>query len=86
MPRLQMQSSAKLDVLLEYTPMANKCALCDKGQDVGHSVSHAKNRSQRIRKPNLHAHRMQIGESKLRLMLCTKCLRKVKMALPAKGE
>lgn len=58
--------------------MANACDLCGKKRDVGHNVSHAKNRTQRIRKPNLHAHRMQMGESKLRLKLCTKCLRSVK--------
>lgn len=60
--------------------MANACDLCGKKRDVGHNVSHAKNRTQRIRKPNLHSHKMQIGESKLRLRLCTKCLRSVKAA------
>lgn len=60
--------------------MANACDLCGKKRDVGHNVSHAKNRTQKIRKPNLHAHRMQMGESKLRLKLCTKCLRSVKAA------
>jgi large subunit ribosomal protein L28 len=58
--------------------MANACDLCGKRRDVGHNVSHAKNRTQRIRKPNLHAHRMQMGDSKLKLKLCTKCLRSVK--------
>ncbi len=58
--------------------MANKCDLCGKKRDVGHNVSHAKNRTQRVRKPNLHAHRMLVGETKLRLKLCTKCLRTVK--------
>ena len=60
--------------------MANACDLCGKKRDVGHSVSHAKNRTQRIRKPNLHSHnlRAQAGMPKLRLRLCTKCLRSVK--------
>ncbi len=58
--------------------MANVCDLCKKGRDVGHNVSHAKNRTQRVRKPNLHTHRMQMGEGTLRLKLCTKCLRSVK--------
>lgn len=80
--------------------MANACDLCGKKRDVGHNVSHAKNRTQRIRKPNLHAHRMQIpaspsatqgtGTTSLRLKLCTKCLRTVKAgavapAVPAIG-
>ena len=59
--------------------MANACDLCGKKRDVGHSVSHAKNRTQRIRKPNLHSHKTQLGESKLKLKLCTKCLRSVKL-------
>ncbi len=60
--------------------MANACDLCGKKRDVGHNVSHAKNRTQKIRKPNLHAHRMSMGESSLKLKLCTKCLRSVKSA------
>ena len=70
--------------------MANACDLCGKKRDVGHNVSHAKNRTQRIRKPNLHAHKMQIptsstatqgtGATSLKLKLCTKCLRSVKAA------
>ncbi len=59
-------------------PMAYACDLCGKHRDVGHNVSHAKNRTRRVRKPNLHAHRMKLGESTLRLRLCTKCLRMVK--------
>lgn len=58
--------------------MANVCGLCGKKRNVGHNVSHAKNRTQRVRKPNLHAHRLRIGERSLRLMLCTKCKRMVK--------
>ena len=66
--------------MVNYVPMANACDLCGKKRDVGHNVSHAKNRTQKIRKPNLHAHKMQMGESKLKLKLCTKCLRSVKAA------
>ena len=66
--------------MVNYVPMANACDLCGKKRDVGHNVSHAKNRTQKIRKPNLHTHKMQMGESKLKLKLCTKCLRSVKAA------
>lgn len=61
--------------------MANVCAVCGKGRDVGHNVSHAKNRTQRIRKPNLHVHKIKVGEVGIRVKLCSKCLRLVK-----KGE
>lgn len=60
--------------------MAYKCDFCGKKRDVGHNVSHAKNRTQRIRKPNLHTHRLQTAEGKLKLLLCTKCLRTIKAA------
>lgn len=58
--------------------MAYACNICGKKRDVGHNVSHAKNRTQRIRLPNLHTHRLQTAEGKLKLLLCTKCLRSVK--------
>lgn len=58
--------------------MANRCDLCDKKRDVGHSVSHAKNRHRKIRKPNLHTHRMPTPEGKVKMRLCTKCKRLVK--------
>ncbi|HCS78193.1 TPA: 50S ribosomal protein L28, partial [Patescibacteria group bacterium] len=34
-----------------------KCANCGKGIMIGHRVSHAKNRTRRIFKPNLHKSR-----------------------------
>ncbi len=58
--------------------MANVCELCGKKRDVGHNVSHAKNRTQRIRKPNLHTHRLVTPDGKIKTRLCTKCLRTVK--------
>lgn len=61
--------------------MANACDVCGKRRDVGHNVSHAKNRTRRIRMPNLHTHRLATPEGKLKMRLCTKCLRMVK-----KGE
>lgn len=46
----------------------------------GHNVSHAKNRTQKIFRPNLHAVRIQVGSTMKRMKLCTKCLRMVKKA------
>lgn len=60
--------------------MANTCDLCSKKRDVGHNVSHSKRRTQRIRKPNLHAHNLMTDEGKVKMSLCTKCLRMVKSA------
>lgn len=53
--------------------------ICSKKRDVGHSVSHSKRRTQRVRKPNLHAYTMRMtGESAVKMRLCTKCLRAIK--------
>jgi large subunit ribosomal protein L28 len=53
----------------------NKCANCGKGIMYGHNVSHAKNRTRRIFRPNLHEARVLIGTTRRRMKLCTKCLR-----------
>ena len=50
-----------------------KCDNCGKGVMYGHNVSHAKNRTRKIFKPNLHTFKG--------MKYCTKCLRKVKGAL-----
>ncbi len=55
-----------------------KCYNCGKGIMVGHNVSHAKNRTRRIFKPNLHPARMNVDGRALRVRLCTKCLRELR--------
>lgn len=55
-----------------------KCYNCGKGIMVGHNVSHAKNRTRKIFKPNLHAARLNVGGTSLKVRLCTKCLRMMK--------
>lgn len=55
-----------------------KCDNCGKGIMYGHNVSHAKNRTRRIFKPNLHSARILIGAGYKTMKLCTKCLRLLK--------
>lgn len=55
--------------------MANTCAYCGKTFDVGHNVSHAKNRTQRIRRANLRVRRVVEEGGIVRRALCTKCAR-----------
>lgn len=55
-----------------------KCANCGKGVMYGHEVSHAKNRTKRLFKPNLHSARIVIDGIGKRVRLCTKCLRLLK--------
>ena len=61
-------------------PMATgyKCFNCGKGIMVGHNVSHAKNRTRKVFKPNLHKTRLIVDGRSMRVRLCTKCLRVVK--------
>ncbi len=55
-----------------------KCQNCGKGSMYGHKVSHAKNRTKRLFKPNLHTTRVTMNGISKRAKLCTKCLRKIK--------
>jgi len=55
-----------------------KCDNCGKGIMIGHNVSHAKNRTRRIFKPNLHSARVLVNGLSKKMKLCTKCLRTAK--------
>lgn len=63
--------------------MAMKCFKCGKGVMYGHRVSHAKNRTNRIFKPNLHNARILVNGAGKRVRLCTKCLRRAKKPIYA---
>lgn len=52
-----------------------KCGSCGKGVMYGHNVSHAKNRTRRIFKPNLHKAKVLVNGVGKTMRLCTKCLR-----------
>ncbi|HAV15335.1 MAG TPA: 50S ribosomal protein L28 [Candidatus Pacebacteria bacterium] len=53
----------------------NTCYTCHKTADFGHLVSHAKNRHAHMRKPNLHHAHMMVNGVKIRVLLCTTCIR-----------
>ncbi len=55
-----------------------KCQACGKGVMYGHNVSHAKNRTRKIFKPNLHTFKG--------MKYCVKCLREVKGLKPARNS
>ena len=58
--------------------MAIKCDNCGKGVMYGHNVSHAKNRTRKIFKPNLQKTRILIDGVNKRMKLCTTCLKQLK--------
>jgi large subunit ribosomal protein L28 len=60
-------------------PMARKCDICGKGTVSGNKVSHAKNRTRRVWKPNLLKVQTMVGKTKTTLKVCTRCLRSGKV-------
>lgn len=58
--------------------MGLKCFNCGKGVMYGHNVSHAKNRTRKIFKPNLHSAKIVVNGAQKRVKLCTKCQRLIK--------
>lgn len=62
--------------------MATQCDRCQKGILRGKQIARARQglnyRSSRVFRPNLHVFRILINRRKIKLHLCTKCLRIVK--------
>lgn len=57
-----------------------QCAICSKGVQTSNLVSFSKQRTKIVRKPNLHAHKMMIEGSKVRIKVCTTCKRALRLA------
>lgn len=58
--------------------MAFKCDYCKRGIEVGHAVSHAKNRVRRIFKPNLQKLKVLKNGILLRVKFCTSCIKRLR--------
>jgi large subunit ribosomal protein L28 len=62
--------------------MARECEICGKHRSVGHSVSHANNKTKRLWRPNLQRVHAKVGEggkTAAHLLVCTRCLRSGKV-------
>lgn len=66
--------------------MALACDRCSKTLDRGNKVSHAKNRTKTLRMPNLHRANVMVGGMKMKMKLCTKCIRLVRAAVKAESN
>lgn len=69
--------------MIEYEPMMKTryaCDLCGKGIQNSNLVSFSKNRVHKVRRPNLHSHKMIVEGESVRLRLCTACKRTVRSA------
>jgi len=63
--------------------MSRVCEICGKGPHVGHTVSHANNKTKRRWNPNLQTVRaIKDGEIK-RIRVCTRCIRSGVVVKPA---
>lgn len=59
--------------------IGRSCDVCGKGGQRANLVSHAKNRTKILRKPNLHVHTMKVDDKKIKLKVCSKCKRAVRV-------
>ncbi len=59
--------------------MARVCDVCGKGKQIGHSVSHANNKTKKEWLPNLQTVTVVKGGVAKKAKLCTKCIKKGKL-------
>jgi large subunit ribosomal protein L28 len=55
--------------------MAMKCKICGKGPSFGNVISHANNTRRRRWNPNLQRVRAVVDGVRMRLRVCTSCIR-----------
>ncbi|MDR2552921.1 MAG: 50S ribosomal protein L28 [Treponema sp.] len=55
--------------------MSRTCDICGKHTITGNSVSHAKNRTRRVWKPNLKKVKTNSGGTTVTVKICTRCLK-----------
>jgi large subunit ribosomal protein L28 len=55
--------------------MARVCSICGKGKSVGHSVSHANNKTKRVWQPNLQKVKAMVDGVVRSIRVCTRCIR-----------
>ncbi len=55
--------------------MAKVCAVCGKGSQIGHNVSHANNKTFKLWSPNLQRIKTVYQGTVRRIQVCTRCLR-----------
>ncbi len=55
--------------------MAYSCEICGKGKQVGHNVPFSQKKTNKVWKPNLQRTRLEIDGTKVRVKICTQCMR-----------
>jgi len=52
-----------------------KCAICGKGPNFGHNVSHANNKTAKVWRPNIQRVKTIQGGTVRHLRVCTQCIK-----------
>jgi large subunit ribosomal protein L28 len=52
-----------------------KCAICGKGPNFGHNVSHANNKTRKVWKPNIQRVKAVRDGTVRHLQVCTRCIK-----------
>lgn len=55
--------------------MARTCDICGKGNQRGHNVSHANNKTPKLWAANLQNVKAKVGGGTKRIRACTRCIR-----------
>ncbi len=55
--------------------MAQRCDTCGKGAQAAHKVSHSNRKSRKWQLPNLQPVNAVVDGSRVRLRVCTRCIR-----------
>jgi large subunit ribosomal protein L28 len=63
----------------EGVGVARSCEVCGKGPVHGRQISHAHNVSSRLWYPNVQRLKVIVGKTRLRMRVCTRCLRSNKV-------
>ncbi len=66
--------------------MAYRCEICGKTKQFGHNVSFSQRKTNRAFKPNLQIKHLQLGPNKVKVKICTQCLRRLKKQAEAQTE
>jgi len=59
--------------------MSRKCDICGKHTVTGNNISHAKNATRRVWRPNLVKIKTLVGSTKTTIKVCTRCLKSNKV-------
>jgi large subunit ribosomal protein L28 len=55
--------------------MAYSCEICGKGKQFGHNVPFSQKKTNKVWKPNLQRTRLDVDGTKIRVKICTQCMR-----------